>query len=62
MKAIQSIMISLTAILLFNTVVCGFWVRVSGEMIKQADKNYHMGSGFLTVIFVVVTMFIIARR
>lgn len=62
MKTIQTILTSLTGILLFTTVACGVWMRYSGAVIKEADKNFHMVSGILAVILVAVTLFFIARR
>jgi hypothetical protein len=62
MKTIQFVLMSLTGILLFNTIVCGIWMRYSGALITDANKNYHMVSAILTVVFVVVTMVIMARR
>jgi hypothetical protein len=62
MKSIQTILISATGILLINTIVCGFWMRYSGKIIGEADKNFHMISGTLTIFFVAVTLFLMARR
>jgi len=62
MKPIHTLLISLTGILLLNTIVCGIWMRYSGTIIKEADKNFHMVSGILTAIFVAATIFIMARR
>ena len=62
MKSIQTILISLTGILLFNTIVCGFWMRYSGALIMEADKNFHMVSGILTALCVAVTLFLMSRR
>jgi len=62
MKTIQIIPMSLTGILLFNTIVCGIWIRYSGALITEANKDFHMISGILTAVFVVATMLIMARR
>jgi len=62
MRTFQIISISLTGILLFNTIVCGIWMRYSGALTTEANKNFHMVSGILTAVFVVVTMFLLARR
>ena len=62
MKTFQIISMSLTGILLFNTIVCGMWMRFSGALITEANKNFHMVSGVLTAVFVVVTIVIMARR
>jgi len=62
MKPIHTIVISLTGISLLNTIVCGVWMRYSGAIIKEADKNYHMVSGILAVVLVAVTLFVIFRR
>lgn len=61
MKTIQTILISLTGILLFTTVACGVWMRYSGAIIKQTDKNFHMVSGILAVIMAAVTLFLTVR-
>lgn len=62
MKNLQTILIPLTGILLFNTVVCGVWMRYSGAIVKEANKNFHMVSGILAVVFVAVTLFLTVRR
>jgi len=62
MKPIQTILISITGILLLNTIVCGVWMRYSGTIIKEADKNFHMVSGIFTAELVAVTLFVIVRR
>ncbi len=62
MKPIHTILISLTGLLLLNTLVCGVWMRYSGAIIKEADKNFHMVSGTLTALFVAVTLFLMSRR
>ncbi len=62
MKTFQLISMSITGILLFNTIVCGIWMRYSGTLIREANKNFHMASGILTAVFVAVTMFLLARR
>ncbi len=62
MKTFQIISMSITGILLFNTIVCGIWMRYSGALITEANKNFHMVSGILTAVFVIAAMFIMARR
>lgn len=62
MKTLQTILIFLTGILLFNTIVCGVWMRYSGAIIKEADKNFHLVSGILAVVLVAVTLFLTVRR
>ena len=62
MKPIHTILISLTGILLLNTIVCGFWMRYSGALIKEADKTFHMVSGILAVMLIAVTLFVIVRQ
>ena len=62
MKTFQIISMSLTGILLFNTIVCGMWLRYSGALITEANKNFHMVSGILTAVSIVVTMILMARR
>lgn len=62
MKTFQIISMSITGILLFNTIVCGIWIRYSGALITEANKNFHMVSGILTAVFVIAAMFIMARR
>jgi DMSO/TMAO reductase YedYZ heme-binding membrane subunit len=61
MKTIQIISMSLTGILLFNTIVCGIWMRYSGAIITEANKNFHMVSGILAAVFVAVTLILTAR-
>jgi len=62
MKPLHTILIFLTGILLFNTIVCGIWMRYSSAIIKEADQTFHMISGILTAILVAVIMFLMARR
>ena len=62
MKTLQIISMSITVILLFNTIVCGVWMRYSGALITEANKNFHMVSGILTTVFVVATIILLARR
>jgi len=62
MKPMHTLLMSITGILLLNTMVCGIWMRYSGAIVKEADKNFHMVSGILTALFVAVTIFLVARR
>ena len=62
MKLTHTILISLTGLLLLNTLVCGVWMRYSGAIIKEVDKNFHMVSGILAVVLVAVTLFLTVRR
>lgn len=62
MKALQIVSMSLTGLLLFTTVVCGLWLRYSGEIITDSNKSFHMVSGLLTAVFVVTSIVLLIRE
>ena len=55
MVKIETIMISVTGLLLFSTIVCGLWLRYSGEEINNNNLNFHMILGILTALFTIIT-------
>lgn len=61
MKTLQVISASLTGLLLFSTLVCGLWIRYSGDVITDGSKNFHMLSAILTTLLVAITVFLLWR-
>lgn len=61
MKVLQLISVSLTGLSLFSTLVCGLWIRYSGEVITEGSKNFHMLSAILTMLLVAITVFLLWR-
>lgn len=51
-----------TGLLFFTTIVCGLWLRYSGEVITQSSKNFHMISGVLSGMLAIVLMLLISRQ
>lgn len=62
MNAIQVISVSLTGLSLLSTLICGLWMRYSGEVITDANKNFHMGMAVLSMIFVATTIVLMVQR
>ena len=56
MKATINILTIITAILLFSTLVCGLWMRYSGEIIEDSSKVLHLSAGVMTVLFAATTL------
>ena len=56
MKATINILAILTGILLFSTLVCGLWLRYSGEVIEDSSKVFHLSIGVATVLFTALTL------
>jgi hypothetical protein len=61
MKTLQIISVSLTGVFLFSTLVCGLWMRYSGEVLTEGSKNFHMLSAILTTLLVVITLVLMWR-
>jgi len=59
MRLIEIIMIVITGILLFSTVVCGLWIRFSGQEVEVSSLNFHMILGILTAIATVITIILL---
>jgi hypothetical protein len=56
MKTITMIMAVLTGLSLFSTMVCGLWMRYSGEEIVESSLNFHLGVAVLTALLTVMTV------
>lgn len=56
MKTITMIMAVLTGLSLFSTMVCGLWMRYSGEEIVESSLNFHLGMAVLTALLTAVTI------
>ncbi|MCP4541052.1 MAG: hypothetical protein GY832_28280 [Chloroflexi bacterium] len=55
MNTVRWIMAILTGLLLFSTVVCGLWIRYSGEA-DNGSISFHMVIGIATAIATAVTI------
>jgi hypothetical protein len=62
MKMLEWIMIILTGLLLFSTVVCGLWLRYSGKPVEPSSLDFHMIVGMLAAISTVITIVILMMR
>ena len=62
MKTALLIMEILTGLLFFATIVCGLWLRYSGEVKTESNKNFHMVIGLFTPIFAAITMLLLTRQ
>jgi hypothetical protein len=56
MKTLLVISAVLTGLLIFSTVVCGLWLRYSGEPVEQSSLNFHMIIGLATALVACVTV------
>ena len=56
MKTILVISAVLTGLLIFSTVVCGLWLRYSGEPVEQSSLNFHMLIGLATALVAYLTV------
>jgi hypothetical protein len=62
MKTLDLAVVIVTGLLLFSTVVCGLWLRYSGEDITDSSRVFHMVSGLLTAVFAIVMGILLLRR
>ena len=62
MVKIETIMISVTGLLIFSTIVCGLWLRYSGEEINYSNLNFHMILGILTALSTIITIYILGKQ
>ena len=56
MKTMMIILAILSALLLFSTVVCGLWIRYSGEVVEDSSITFHLVIGLATAVVSVVTL------
>lgn len=56
MKTALIISTIVTGLLLFSTLVCGFWLRYSGEELTKSNLNFHMVVALLTAAATTVTV------
>lgn len=54
--------VALTLVLLGTTLICGFWLRHSGQKIDASALNFHMTVALLTAVSVVATIVAARRR
>jgi hypothetical protein len=45
----------LTLVLLASTLICGFWLRYSGQKVDESALNFHASIALASVASVVVT-------
>lgn len=48
--------VALTLVLLASTLICGFWLRYSGQKVEDSALNFHMWIAVASVASVVVTL------
>ena len=56
------VMLVISGLLIFTTVVCGLYLKYSGKEVTSSDLNFHMVSGLLMVVAVIITFFVLAKR
>jgi hypothetical protein len=56
MKTMMVVLAILSALLLFSTVMCGLWIRYSGEVVEDSSITFHLGIGLATAVVSVVTL------
>ena len=61
MKTLALVVSVVTGVLLFSTVVCGLWLRFSGEEITAGSRLFHMVSGLLTAVSIIIAMGLLLR-
>jgi len=62
MKILIAILAALSTLLLLSTVICGVWIRFSGEVVEQSSINFHMGIAVLSVGVTILTVILAAVR
>jgi len=62
MKTALIISAVVTGLLLFSTLICGFWLRYSGQEVEPSSLNFHMMSAVLTAAATVGTIVIALAR
>ena len=62
MKTVLIISAIVTGLLLFSTLVCGFWLRYSGEELTKSNLNFHMMAALLTAAATTVTIILAVVR
>lgn len=50
MKVLTMVLAILAVLLLFSTVVCGLWLRYSGEVIEESSRQFHMVIGLAAAL------------
>ena len=61
MKTLQIISVCITGLFMISTLVCGLWMRYSGEVLTEGSKTFHMLSGILTSLLVLISVFLLWR-
>lgn len=56
MKTTTLVLAIVTGVLLFSTILCGLWIRYSGEEITEGDLSFHTDIGIVMAIFALVTL------
>jgi len=62
MKTALIISIVVTGLLFFSTLVCGFWLRYSGQEVEASSLNFHMISAVLTAVATAGTIVLALAR
>ncbi|HEY5670181.1 MAG TPA: hypothetical protein VIS10_09310 [Anaerolineales bacterium] len=62
MKTALIISAILTGLLLFSTLICGFWLRYSGEEITKSSLDFHMMIALATTLATLTTVVLAVVR
>lgn len=55
------LLVAVTLVLLATTLICGFWLRYSGQPIDDSSRNFHMTVALLTTVSTIATL-VMKRR
>jgi hypothetical protein len=61
MKILNKIALSLTALVSFSTVICGFSIA-NAPSIEPSSLSFHAGIGLLTILLSFATLFLFAKQ
>lgn len=58
MRVFQLIMASISALLIFSTLICGLWIRFAGKAVtdRASSIQFHTTIGIATAVFVIITL------
>lgn len=56
MKTILIVSAIISGLLIFSTVVCGLWLRYSGQPVEESSISFHMTIGLATALITAATV------
>jgi len=59
---LRIIMMIITFLLLFSTIICGLWIRYSGEKFEKSNIDFHMIIGVLAAISNAISIILLLKR